>query len=221
MNRTKSATRRRRGRGSAPSRYEELLDTATRLFAQLGYERTTVRIIGSELGIESGSLYTHIQTKDQMLRDIVIRIANLFFERAEAAVTESGSAEDRLRALGRAHLGILDEQRDAVWVYYENWRKLEGSYYREIVSLRKRYEEIFAEVVQDGIESGEFKPVDAKWVVVVLLSSLNWVPQWYSPNGPLSASDIADSLLNVLLTGVRTTNDSSTASRTNSRRPKR
>jgi AcrR family transcriptional regulator len=179
-----------------------VLDVATRLFAEFGFERTTVRMISDELGIKSGSLFSHIDTKDELLRDVVARVANRFFYRAEAAMAEPGTAEERLRALGRAHMTVLRDDADQVRVYYDNWRKLDGPYYREIVSLRRRYEEMFAIVVSEGVDSGEFKPVDVRSAMMVVLSVLNWVQQWYSVEGRLQAEKVADSLLDVVLGGL-------------------
>ena len=118
-------TRRADGR----TRYDDLLDAATELFARLGYERTTVRAIADELEIESGSLYSHISSKEQVLRDIVGRTANAFFDRAEAALA---AAERRAPRRGcarscRAHMARRARARGAVRVYYDEWRKLDTS----------------------------------------------------------------------------------------------
>ena len=205
MTRGAEPPRRRTRRSDGRSRYDDLLDAATQLFARLGYERTTVRLIADEMGIESGSLYSHISSKEQVLRDIVGRTANAFFDRAEAALAaaESESAEARLRALCRAHMRVVHEREDAVRVYYDEWRKLQGEYHDEIVALRDRYEGMFAGVVRDGIKSGEFTRQEVRWVVLAVLSALNWTPQWYAPGGRLGPDAVADRLVGVVLTGLR------------------
>jgi AcrR family transcriptional regulator len=197
------AAGRRGKKTSSRNNYENVLDVATGLFAKLGYERTSVRAIADELGIESGSLYSHISTKDEILRNIVERTATEFFDRAAQAMAHEGTAEERLRALCRGHMAVVHGRADAVEVYYANWRRLGGDDHRDVVSLRERYEAMFGQVVEDGIARGEFRALDLHWVVLVLLSSLNWAQQWYSPRGPLKPDGVADELLDVILAGLR------------------
>ena len=184
------------------SRYDDLVNAATELFSRLGYERTTVRMIADQLGIQSGSLYSHISSKEEVLKKVVMFVGADFISRAErnreCGVTPTGT----LREMCRSHLDVIDERLSAVTVYFNEWQKLEVNAQKEIIRLRERYEKNFADVVAWGIETGEFTTPDPRPVVLVLLSALNWTYRWYRPGGRQSPHQIADGLLDVVLNGL-------------------
>jgi TetR/AcrR family transcriptional regulator, cholesterol catabolism regulator len=180
-----------------------MLDVATELFARRGYEGTSVRAIADEMGIESGSLYSHIASKEEILLEIVERTAGSFFERAEEVLAAGGSSESQLVGLARAHLTTVHEGGAAVRVYYGEWRQLDRARRRKVVALRERYEAMFREVIEAGIESGEFKPLDLEATTLVIMSVLNWSLEWYTANGRLGPKELADDLLEVVLAGLR------------------
>jgi AcrR family transcriptional regulator len=180
-----------------------MLDVATELFARRGYEGTSVRAISDEMGIESGSLYSHIASKEEILLEIVERTAGLFFAEAERAMATGGGAEERLVGLAGAHLTVVHESRAAVRVYYQEWRQLDRARQRQVIALRERYEATFREVIEDGTEQGEFKPLDIESTTLVIMSVLNWSLNWYLPDGRLGPKELARDLLEVVLAGLR------------------
>jgi len=198
----KQTARAQRARTSS-TRYQDLVRIATELFAREGYERTTVRAIADEMGIESGSLYSHISSKEDLLLEIVVASANEFFRRADLARQADGSAEQVLRGLCRAHMSVLSDERAACQVYFEEWRKLSPRHQQEIIALRKQYEEIFRTTISEGIADGSFGAVDPYWGALVVLSALNWTSEWYAPKGRLSSEQVADAMLDVILPGLR------------------
>lgn len=180
-----------------------MLDHATDLFARRGYEGTSVRAIADEMGIESGSLYSHIANKEEILLEIVERTAGLFFAQAEQALEKGGTAEERLVGLAGAHLTVVHESRAAVRVYYEEWRQLDPARQRKVIALRERYEEMFRQVIRDGTEGREFKPLDQESTTLVIMSVLNWSLNWYLPDGRLGPKELSRDLLEVVLAGLR------------------
>ncbi|MQA81835.1 MAG: TetR family transcriptional regulator [Streptosporangiales bacterium] len=185
------------------SRYGDLLDAATKLFSEHGYERTTVRMIANEMGVQSGSLYSHIKSKEEVLRRIVIACAESLMVRVEDARDRSETPEERLRAMCRAHMRVQQEEKAAVTIYFDEWHKLDEESREYIVELRRRYEQELAEVVEEGIERGDFGPVDVRGAVLVILSALNWAYTWYRPDGRLSPEEIADLFVDVIVEGLR------------------
>lgn len=186
------------------SRYDDLLQVATELFSEMGYERTTVRIIAERLGIQSGSLYSHISGKEEVLKRIVLFVGADFISRVERVRAQGGPPVDVLRAMCRAHLDVLHDHQEAVTVYFNEWHKLDPAAREEIVALRARYEDHFLELVEAGIEQGVFAARSPGDVVLLLLSGLNWTYKWYRRDGNRTPQDIADGLLDVVLNGLLT-----------------
>jgi len=179
------------------ARREQILDAATRLFSRQGYHATSVRDIGQEVGLLSGSLYSHIRSKEDLLYDVVLRAAEEFLTGLEAAVAANGSPEERLREAMRSHIRVVAQDVEAARVFHHEWRALSGERLAEVVRLRDRYEELWDGVVRDLPGVG-----DPKLPRLLVLSAANWVYTWYDPSGPLSPDELANRYVEVLLRGL-------------------
>lgn len=180
-----------------------MIEVATRLFSEHGYEGTTVRMISDELGILSGSLYSTISGKEQVLREIAVSVGVSFLERAREAVEGIEDPEGALRAICAAHLEVLHEQRTAVTVYYNEWRRLSAPAREEIIALRDEYESLIAAWVKEGIRRGIFDDSEPRMGVLMILSMLNWTYQWYQPVGRATPQQLANLYMDAVLQGLR------------------
>ena len=189
------------------SRREQILEAAMELFSGKGYHATSMRDIAERLGIQAGSLYVHISGKEELLYDIVDRAAEQFLEAArqaeEAARARGAGAEERLRTAVRAHLEVMAANLDTATVFFHEWKFLDPQRRAQIKAKRDAYESVFRRIVADGVAEGAFRPVDVRLAALAVLSLCNWFYQWYSPQGPLSASEIADRFVDLLLGGLR------------------
>lgn len=182
--------------------YDELVRVANDLFSELGYERTTVRLIADRLGVKSGSLYSHISGKDQILQEIIMRVGEEFVRRVTKARQSSEDPEIALRRMCREHLHVLHELQPSVTVYFNEWRKLDETLRKDVIVLRKQYEELFRDVILAGVKAGVFSTPDVRSAMLVVLSSLNWTYQWYDRHGPLTPDQIADGYVDFILEGL-------------------
>lgn len=177
-------------------------------------------MIADELGLKSGSLYSHISSKDEVLTLIVKTVADAFFEAVKVASETPGNPEERLRAMCRAHLEVIDRHGLAVHVYYEEWHRLNKKSRSEIAALRKAYGDRFTEVVKAGVTDGTFRDVDVPWAVLVILSACNWAVEWYSPKGSRNPTEIADGFMDVIVAGLSANGGRSTPNRTKRKKAK-
>jgi AcrR family transcriptional regulator len=185
-----------------------MLEVGAELFGELGYERTTVRQIAGKLGLQSGSLYSHIAGKNEILEQIVLRVGDEFIARARAARDASDSPKDALSAMCEAHLGMLNDFDAAVTVYFDEWKRLDTASRQTIVNRRNTYEKLFATVIRDGMSQGQLRPdIDVKYTILVLLSVLNWTYTWYRPDRGDSRRTIVDGYLGVILRGLLNAGD--------------
>jgi TetR/AcrR family transcriptional regulator, cholesterol catabolism regulator len=180
-----------------------VIEVATRLFSEHGYNGTTVRMISDELGILSGSLYSTISGKEQVLREIAHAVGVSFVERAQRAVEGVEDPEAALRAICGAHLEVLHEQQTAVTVYYNEWRRLSAPARQEIIGLRDQYEALITGWVEKGIRTGVFDDSEPRMGVLMILSMLNWTYQWYRPGGRVTPRRLADLYVDAVLRGLR------------------
>ncbi len=181
----------------------ELLAAAERLFSQRGYEATSVRDIAEALDIKAGSLYAHIETKEDLLWEILTAAADRFFAAVQPIVQSNLVTVEKLRRCIAAHVQVITKSAPAAAIFTTEWRHLSEPRRREFGERRDEYERIFRGLVQTAIREGVFGDMDEKFATLLILSSINWIYQWYRPDGPMSPEEIARRITDLLFNGLR------------------
>jgi AcrR family transcriptional regulator len=184
-------------------RREQLLSTAERFFASRGFHATSIRDIAEAVKIKGGSLYAHIESKDDLLWEIVNDAANRFFSAVDPIVHGNLLTLEKLRRVIVAHVRVITDNLDAAAVYTNEWRNLSEQRKAEFSARRNAYEQIIRGLVRDCIHQGTFGDVDEKFAALLILSSINWIYQWYRPDGAMSPEEIARKLTDMLFNGLR------------------
>ncbi len=184
-------------------RRDDVIAAAERLFAERGFQATSVRDIAEVLHLQPGSLYAHIESKDDLLWDIVTAAADRFFAAVQPVVDSDLVTTEKLRRLITAHVGVVTSNLSAAAVYSTEWRHLEDQRCRQFAGRRDEYEAIVRGLVHACIRQGVFAAVDEKFATLLILSSINWIYQWYSPDGPMTPEEIARKLTDMLFNGLR------------------
>lgn len=180
-----------------------IVEATGRLFSDKGYHGTSMADIGKAVGLEKGSLYTHIAAKQEVLRELVERGASYFMAALAPVVAAQEPAPWKLRQALRAHLGVVAAHPDLATVFLQEWRQLEGPARAQIGCLRDEYEALWREIVAQGVAEGTLRPdAEPRMVALLLLSAGNWAYQWLDPGGPLSADAVADAFIELVLEGL-------------------
>ncbi|HET8859120.1 TetR/AcrR family transcriptional regulator [Marivirga sp.] len=185
------------------NRKQQIIEKATHLFQKQGYAATSMRDLAGYIGIEAASLYSHIKSKEEILQTICFQMANDFFESLEKIELEEMSADEKLKKAVVSHIKVLTKDRAASAVFFSEWRHLSEAYLKDFLTMRNNYENKFVQILIDGHKEGIFKKMDAKFTVLALLSSINWMPSWYKPEGKLSPEDIAENVTDVFINGLK------------------
>lgn len=184
-------------------RKEQIYRTAARLFSEVGYRSTSMRDIAAALGIKAGSLYSHIEGKEELLWGIVSRIADEFDEALRPVRDEGQAPPERLRAALTAYTEVVTRNLEYATVLFSEWRQLPPERQAQVKARRDAVERVFRGIIQDGVVAGSFVPeTDIKLTAVLALSGANWLPNWFSPRGSLSPQDVAENFAAVLLRGI-------------------
>jgi TetR/AcrR family transcriptional regulator, cholesterol catabolism regulator len=183
------------------ARRAELTRAAARLFAQKGYHGTSVGDLAEALGLQKGSLYTHIDSKADLLWEVCREGAEAFHAALDA-LPEDGPVLERIRAALRAHLRVVAEQLDIATVFVREWRYLEGERREQFIAERRRYEERIRALFREGREVGELRTdLDDATAALLALSAANWAYTWLRPGTDTDA--LADRFTALLLDGMR------------------
>jgi TetR/AcrR family transcriptional regulator, cholesterol catabolism regulator len=183
------------------SRRLALTREAARLFAERGYHGTSIGDLAKALGVQKGSLYAHIESKQDLLYEAMSQGA-LAFHAALDEIPEDVPVTERIRLALRAHLGVVAEQIDIATVFVREWRYLEGERADEFLGERRRYEERFRALFREGRERGALRTdLDDQAAVLLVLSAANWAYTWLPPGA--DTDELADRFFAVLLDGMR------------------
>jgi AcrR family transcriptional regulator len=182
-------------------RREQIMSAAEALFSERGFTSTSMRDLADSLGIKAGSLYSHISSKEELLWEVVHRLAARLCSAAEHAANSPGTARERVRQFMRGHLRVVARNRDVSVVLLMEWRKVEREAHIDILGLREAHEDALRRILDDGVETGEFVAAEVKWARLLILSGLNWAAQWLDADGELEVDDVAEHYAGLLLDG--------------------
>jgi AcrR family transcriptional regulator len=183
------------------TRREELSRQAARLFAQKGYHGTSVGDLAEALGVQKGSLYAHIEGKEDLLYE-TMRAGAAAFHAGLDDIPEQLPATEKIRLALRAHLRVVADQLDVATVFMQEWKYLEGARLDEIVAERRRYEERIRELFREGREQSELRTdLDENAAALLFLSAANWAYSWLRRGADTDA--LADRFYVLLLDGMR------------------
>lgn len=175
-----------------PRTMEAIRKAGLKLIYEHGFEAMSLRTLAAEVGIQVGSLYNHISTKEDLLYELIrAHMDELFgqFDAAMAAV-EGRGAEERLRTFVAFHVTYHIVRKREVFIGASELRSLEPNHYEDIVSLRRRYERRLMDILEQGEAAGLFRCGDVRVAAYGILSMLTGVCTWFRPNGRLSKEQV-------------------------------
>src|SRR5450432_3795503 len=170
---------------------QEILRTAARLFQQRGYDATSMNDVAASLKLSKGGLYHHFQSKDEILFEIMNHAMELTQERVLAPVRSIADPVERLRALIRLHIEVVLSPRDReITVMLHENHPLPPALRKRINHRKKEYvhfvESLIADVQRNAQKTRQAKArVSARAAAFALMGMINWIYQWYKPEGDL------------------------------------
>ncbi len=185
------------------SRKQEIVRVAARLFSERGYHGTSIQHVADALGLQKGSLYTHIGSKEDLLFAVVNEGADRFLERGHRAVELEAFAAVRLRRLLVSHIETAIEHLDAATVFLNEWRYLSDDRRERVQMKRDLYENMVRRIIDDGIKAGEFRAdANVRFASRLVLSAGNWTYAWFKPGGALGPTEIGEKFADLLIRGL-------------------
>jgi AcrR family transcriptional regulator len=171
-----------------------LLRAAAHLFLTRGYAQTTVRDLAREVGILSGSIFHHFDSKEEILEAVMNEVSVLSAQRMSDAFERVRSPLDGVRALIRCELeSIHGETSEAMTLLATEWRSLSPGAQARVLRVRDRYEAVWQRALVAA--RSELAPVD-EFVLRRLLQGMTaGTANWYRPRGPMSIEALVEHIL--------------------------
>jgi AcrR family transcriptional regulator len=188
---------------------QEILRAAARLFQQRGYDATSMNDVAAALKLSKGGLYHHFESKDEILFHIMSHAMQITEERVINVVrridtARADSAEERLRMLIRLHIEVVlsPEDREITVMLHEN-HPLPPALRRKINGRKKDYVHFVEHLVAD-VQRKRNSPttVTPRAAAFALLGMINWIYQWYKPDGPLTGDALVKQYTDIFFRGA-------------------
>ncbi|HTA49207.1 MAG TPA: TetR/AcrR family transcriptional regulator [Verrucomicrobiae bacterium] len=185
---------------------QEILRTAARLFQQRGYDATSMNDVAAALKLSKGGLYHHFQSKDEILYEIMNHAMEITQERVLNPVRSIADPEERLRALIRLHIEVVLSPRDReITVMLHENHPLPPALRKRINIRKKDYihflESLMTEVQEKARNQTRGK-VSPRAAAFALLGMINWIYQWYKPEGELQAQNLIPQFTDLIFGGI-------------------
>ena len=187
---------------SGPKTQEAIRRAGLRLIFEYGYEAMSLRQLAAEVGIQVGSLYNHIATKQELLFDLVQDHINDLLRQLDVALEGKEEPLDKLRAFVAFHVSYHMTRKREVFIANSELRSLESKNYEAIVTLRSAYEQRLSDILNQGVAAGVFQVVDVQVATFAILSLLTGLCNWYRPGGRLTKEQIIAAHEKLVLSGV-------------------
>jgi AcrR family transcriptional regulator len=187
---------------------QEILRTAARLFQQRGYDATSMNDVAAALKLSKGGLYHHFQSKDEILFEIMNHAMEITQELVMTPVRRIVGPEERLRALIRLHIEVVLSPRDReITVMLHENHPLPPALGKRINTRKKEYIHFVESLITD-VQVNAQRGRSAKYAVspraaaFALLGMINWIYQWYKPEGELQANNLVPQFTDLVFGGI-------------------
>lgn len=186
---------------SRAAKREALLLAAVRMFNERGFFATSLDEVAAALGVSKPTIYHHLGNKDQVLLECVLIGLRQLREAAAIAAAKPGRGIDRLRdfLVRYAQINMEDFGRCVIRTGDEALSPESAARFR---AVKREIDTALRDLIADGIADGSVAPADPRLLAFTLAGALNWPARWYISGGPLSASEVAEQIVALLIAGV-------------------
>jgi AcrR family transcriptional regulator len=173
------------------------------MFAERGYHATGISDLTEAVGLGKGAFYYHIGSKEELLHEIVARHVEQMVAKAEEIAARTDlSPPDKVRMLSRELMRTIAENLPELTVFFHEIPTLtSGTRGRELVKLRDRFEALWAQILQEGVDAKVFRKLDPI-ALKGLLGMHNYSYIWIRPQGRLSPEEVSDTFCDIVLAGM-------------------
>lgn len=160
-----------------------------------------MRDIARNMDMEAASLYNHVSSKQSILTELLMSIADEFIEGMNLIKISDQSAFEKLESIIDQHIDMTVSQTDSIALIPNEWMHLEEPHLKRFLMLRKNYEKEFKSIIEQCMKEGSIKEVNIEVVVFSILSTLRWLYSWYSRR-KMNVTQLKKELKKVLLEGL-------------------
>ena len=180
-----------------------ILLRASAMFREKGFPATSMRDLAEAVGIEAASLYNHIQSKSEILQEIVFRIANECNVHLESLDDSQLGSTKKIESLIRFHVQMMLNRFDDYTVMINEWIHLSEPYLTNFTTQRRNYVQKMEAIIADGIRNKEMQPVLPYVAMLTILSSVRGLEFWHRSGKSITPQTMEDNMVSHLISGLK------------------
>jgi AcrR family transcriptional regulator len=178
---------------SSGIRRQEVLDCAVKLFAERGFDGTSINDIAERTTLKKPSLYHYFPSKQHILVAVLEDEMSALWVRAQE-IAQIADPMERIRGLLAAHLSNFRRKLPQIRVFLLERNKIDAKLAARYVEQRRLYDALYIDTIRDGQRAGIFRGDDPVVLAYAVLGIVNWMVQWYDPKGRLSLDEVSSIL---------------------------
>jgi AcrR family transcriptional regulator len=184
-------------------RRERLLSHAARVFADQGYDGTSMRDLARASGMSLAGMYYYVKGKEDLLFQIQKTVFEAVTRGSREAASRESTAEGRLGAFIRHHVTFFATHMAEMKVLAHEAESLSGDMLEELRRIKRAYVQLMLDLLAaiDGLGPGD--RVRRTVAAYTLFGMMNWIYTWYKPNGPVTVAELAEAITRLFLTGYQ------------------
>ncbi|QBI52120.1 TetR/AcrR family transcriptional regulator [Streptomonospora litoralis] len=183
---------------------DRLLSVATRLFAEHGFERTSVQELVAAAGVTKGAMYHYFTSKDDLLYAIYQRVLSMQMQRLNGFAAAEGPVRDRLREAAVDVVHTTVDNLDDTRIFFRSLHMLSADRQTAVRKERRQYHERFRAMIEEGQSQGVFRTdVPADIAVTQYFGAVHHLSTWYHADGELTGTQVGTYFADLFLAGLR------------------
>lgn len=159
--------------------------------------------IADAVGLTKGGIYHHVESKEDLLRELHDQMIRAVFEGIRSAVDPAPDPKSKLVNWIHMHGRVMHDYLEQISVFFRDYKHLQPTSLKRMIRQRDEVHRALSQIIGDGIASGQFREgLDPDITSLLILGMMNWFYQWYRPDGKLSLGEITRMAEELICQGV-------------------
>jgi AcrR family transcriptional regulator len=185
-------------------RRHQILEAALQVFSQKGFHSANVSDVAAQAGVSQGTIYWYFDSKDDLFQAALLSVFEQLGTDTMVPLAECTTATDKLTALADSMVGFADVAKGLFMLFLGYWASSDRQEESTQIwtDLLEKYKDVVAAIVDEGVQSGEFRPVDAEGLVWALLAAYDGLAAYAAFMPEVDLERVNRALVGTLLEGL-------------------
>lgn len=184
---------------------DKIIAISIPLFDEKGYSETSIQDIVDQLGVTKGTFYYYYNTKQKLLRDIILSYMEKLLNDQEKILTKNTlSNKEKLFEIMYMIINNIRSSKQSARIFTREMRHIKEKHLDEIKNRRRQFKHNLQKILEAGIEAGEFRSnIKTEILSLGILGIINWTYYWYDPDGAISEKELTEIFMNLITDGIK------------------